>query len=159
MKKIILIALGSILLTGLSAYAAGSRTADGLSEGDQLAITAGVALACGADDDKLATYEMIASRILVNPTRSDKEENAVLTAYAQSKLRAYQEQKKAPEMSCQEVLNRFYKLPLFKSTVYRDGTLKLPDGKKIKPVRPVQPTAPKKIPAQTMDSKKTPVKK
>ncbi len=155
MKKIILFGLGGMLLAGLPALAAGPRTAVGLSEGEQLAITAGVAHACGADEDKLSTYEMIASRILVNPTRSAKEETAVLTEYARRKLRAYQEQKAAPEINCREVLSRFYKMPLFRSTVYRDGTVKLPDGSKIKPVRPV-PTLPnKKPPQKPMKSKKT----
>ncbi len=154
MKKIILIALGTVLLTSSSVFAAGARTAEGLSESEQLAITAGLAYACGADADKLATYEMIASRILVNPTRSEKEEKAVLTSYAQRKLRASQEQKIAPEINCREVLNRFYKLPLFRSTVYRDGTLKLPDGTKIKPVRPITPVSQERQPQKPSQKQK-----
>lgn len=156
MKKITFFFLSSAL-TGILTMASfsvafaqeGARTASGLSDSDKLAITAGAAQACNADADKLDTYEMIASRILVNPTRSEKEENAVLTAYAQKKFQTYQEQKGAPEISCSEVLARFYKLPLFRSTVYRDGTLKLPDGKIIKPVRPLKP-APKAKPKQPM---------
>ncbi len=138
MKKIILAGLTGILLVTSSAMASGPRTANGLDDVDKLAITAGAAQACGADEDKLDTYEMIASRILVNPTRSPAEETAVLKAYAQRKLRTLQEQKSAPELNCREVLSRFYKMPLFKSTVYRNGTLVLPDGTKIKPVRPIQ---------------------
>lgn len=150
MKKIILSCLCGTLLCTLPVLAEeGARTTKGLSDIDKLAITAGAAQACNADSDKLDTYEMIASRILVNPTRSEQEESAILTAYARKKLQTYQEQKSAPEINCSEVLARFYKLPLFRSTVYRNGTLKLPDGTVIKPVRPVQPS-PKPRPKQPM---------
>lgn len=149
MKKIIFLGLVSTLLFTSHICEASSRTAKGLSEIDKLAITAGAAQACGADRDKMTTYEMIVSRILVNPTRSTQAEQAVLTAYARKKLQTYQEQKSSPEIDCYEVLDRFNSMPLFRSTVYRDGTLKLPDGKIIKPVRPVQPT-PQPRPKQLM---------
>ena len=150
MKKIILSCLwGTLLLTLPSLAEEGSRTMKGLSDIDKLAITAGAAQACNADSDRMDTYEMIVSRILVNPTRSEKEESAVLTAYAQRKLQTYQEQKASPEINCSEVLARFYKLPLFRSTVYRDGTLKLPDGTIMKPVRPLKAN-PKAQPKQPM---------
>ncbi|MBQ9089622.1 MAG: hypothetical protein IJY58_01055 [Alphaproteobacteria bacterium] len=138
MKKIILYGILSLILFNSTICVAGSRTAKGLSEIDKLAITAGAAQACNADRDKMTTYEMIVSRILVNPTRSEQAEQAVLTAYARKKLQTYQEQKSSPEIDCHEVLERFNNMPLFRSTVYRDGTLKLPDGKIIKPVRPVK---------------------
>lgn len=114
-----------------------SRTGNGLTDAEKLAIMAGAAQACQADQDKLINYEVIVSRILVNPTTSEQEETAVLTAYARKKFQVFNEQKVAPEMDCNEVLRRFDNLEIFKSVVYQDGTVKLPDGKVIKPKRPV----------------------
>lgn len=137
-KNIGLLFCLTVFLIGQEVSAdASTRTARGISETEQLGITAGVALACHADEEQLKNYEMIASRIIVNPVSTEKEEREVLRLYAQAKLKAYEEQIKFPEIACREVLNRFYNQPIFKSVVYRDGTIKLPDGKIIKPQRPV----------------------
>ncbi len=117
---------------------ANSRTAKGVSVTEQLGISAGVALACQVDTDQLKNYEMIASRIIVNPLKTDKEEKEALNIYAKAKLKAFQEQKKKTLMRCGEVLKRFEKQDIFKSVVYRDGTIKMPNGKVIKPQRPIK---------------------
>ena len=137
MKKLSLLLATTLILTSTLTQAQ-SRTSKGLSDAEKLAITAGAAQACLVDSDKLKNYEVIVSRILANPTVSEKEETEVLTAYAQKKLQVYQEQKKAPEMDCLEVLRRFDNLPIFKSVVYKDGTIQLPDGRKIQPKRPIK---------------------
>lgn len=136
-KSILALFCGTVILLNAPIVLAESRTARGVSETDQLGITAGVALACQADAEQLKNYEMIASRILVNPTTSEKAEKEILTAYGRAKLKAYEAQKKTPELSCREVLTRFYNQPIFKSVVYRDGAIKLPDGKIIKPQRKI----------------------
>ena len=125
------------LLMPLEALA-NSRTAKGVSVTEQLGISAGVALACQVDTDQLKNYEMIASRIIVNPLKTDKEEKEALNIYAKAKLKAFQEQKKKSLMRCSEVLKRFEKQDIFKSVVYRDGTIKMPNGKVIKPQRPIK---------------------
>lgn len=137
MKKLSLLLATTLFFTSTVCLAQ-SRTSKGLSEAEKLAITAGAAQACLADSDKLKNYEVIVSRILVNPTVTEKEETEILTTYAQKKLQVYKEQKNAPEMDCLEVLRRFDNLPIFKSVVYKDGTIQLPDGRKIKPKRPVK---------------------
>ena len=85
MKKLSFLLATTLILTSTIADAQ-SRTSKGLTEVDKLAITAGAAQACLADSDKLKNYEVIVSRILANPTVSEKEETEVLTAYAQKKL-------------------------------------------------------------------------
>ena len=40
-------------------------------------------------------------------------------------------------MNCVEVLERFEEQDIFDSVVYRDGTIKLPNGKVLKPKRPL----------------------
>ena len=115
------------------------RTSQGLSELQQLGITAGVAGACGAGE-KLKTFELIANRIIVNPTATVEEEKKQLKEFAAYKFSAYQEQKQRPTLSCREVIERFDSLPIFKSVIYADGTIKLPDGRIIKPQRPLKQT-------------------
>ena len=113
------------------------RTSQGLSELQQLGITAGVAQACGVGE-KLKTFELIANRIIVNPTATAEEEKKQLKEFAAYKLAAYNEQKQQPALSCQEISRRFNNLPIFKSVIYADGTIKLPDGRVIKPTRPLK---------------------
>lgn len=114
-----------------------SRTMRGVSETEQLGISAGVALACKVDMEQLKNYEMIASRIIANPLKTDALEKEALRVYAQAKLKAYQEQKKQNLMNCSEVLDRFEEQEIFNSVIYKDGTIKMPNGKVIKPKRPL----------------------
>lgn len=114
------------------------RTAIGVPVIEQLGISAGVALACDVDEDQLKNYEMIASRIIVNPTKNKKEENKRLRQYAEAKLKAFKEQKERRLMNCRDVKKRFEKQDIFKSVVYRDGTVKMPDGTVIKPQQKVK---------------------
>ena len=139
MKKNIslLFCIGLVVLTPTSLLA-NSRTAKGVSLTEQLGISAGVAFACQVDADQLENYEMIASRIIVNPIKTDKEEKEALKIYAKAKLKAFKEQKQKSLMPCGEVLKRFEKQEIFKSVIYRDGTIKMPNGKVVKPQRPVK---------------------
>lgn len=123
----------------LSATAiADTRTAKGVSETEQFGISAGVALACGVDRDQLKNYEMIASRLISNPLKTDKAEKEALNVYAKAKLKAFKEQKQRQILACPEVLKRFEGQEIFKAIVYRDGTVKMPNGHVIKPERPIQ---------------------
>ena len=153
MKKLSILLATTLFFTSTVANAQ-SRTSKGLSDAEKMAITAGAAQACLADSDKLKNYEVIVSRILVNPTATEKEETEVLTAYAQKKLQVYREQKKAPEMDCQEVLRRFDNMEIFKSVVYKDGSIKLPDGRTIKPKRPIKQVSTDKKEEKTKEKAK-----
>lgn len=96
-------------------------------EADQLGTMAGLASACGAGE-KLDNYELIAARLIANKSDSEEQEKEGYRRYAAEKFRAMQEHKKSPKMTCGEILNRFQKMPLFKSVVYKDGSLKFYDG-------------------------------
>ena len=126
-----------VLLFNLVAHA-DVRTAKGVPETEQLGLSAGVALACGVDRDQLKNYEMIASRLIVNPLKTDVAEKEALNAYAKAKLKAFKEQKQRNLIPCADVLKRFENQEIFKAVVYRDGTVKMPNGKVIKPERPVK---------------------
>lgn len=143
-KKLIqLFCTGSLFFVAPIVHA-DSRTAKGVPVVEQLGITAGVALACNVDTEQLKNYEMIASRIIANPIKTEKEEKKALHQYAQAKLKAFKEQKQKSVMNCKDVTKRFEKQEIFKSVVYRDGTIKMPDGRVIKPARPIK-TGKKKI--------------
>lgn len=149
MKKVKASIFFMMLLTAFSVSAASDRTARGLSEAEQLGITAGTALACNAGA-KLDDFELIASRIIANKALTATAEEAGYREYATSKLRAYQEQKNTPQETCGEVLASFNHLPIFRSIVYADGSLKMYDGTFLKPQRPVTQ---KKGGKQTQSSK------
>ncbi len=136
MKKVRTSVFFVMLLTAFSVSAASDRTARGLSEAEQLGITAGTALACNAGA-KLDDFELIASRIIANKALTAEAEEAGYRDYAEAKLRAYQEQKNDPQETCGEVLASFNHLPIFRSIVYADGGLKMYDGTFLKPQRPV----------------------
>lgn len=103
-----------------------------LTETQKLGITAGTAYACGADQ-RLKNYELIVSYILKNKSKDANMAQRQVKEYAQAKFDAYRMQRAIPNLSCSEVLYSFYNLPLLKSVVYKNGTIKLPDGKLIKP--------------------------
>lgn len=128
MKKFCL--LGLICLMTTTAIA-GSRTINGINDNEQLGMMAGLALACNAGG-KLDDYELIASRILANTAQTDAEEKKAVKEYARAKFKAYQEQKNMPQATCGEVLDTFNHLPIFKSIVYANGTVKMPDGRILK---------------------------
>lgn len=120
-----------------------ARTARGLTESEQLGITAGAALACNVGA-QLDDFELIASRIMANKSVTAAEERQNYQTYAEAKLKAYKEQKENPQLSCGQVLDSFSRLPIFRSVVYADGSVKMYDGSMLYPRRPVaQPTAQK----------------
>ena len=134
MKKIIFLILLTMVLP---ARAEGDRTTEGLTEAEQLGITAGLALACNAGG-KLDDFELIASRLIANKAQTEQEEQKGYREFAESKFNAYTEQKNDPKESCGAILDSFNRLPLFRSVVFADGGLKMYDGTYLKPVRPVK---------------------
>ena len=107
-----------------------------LDEAAVLGTMAGLAEACGEKDKKMTDYELIASRLIANKANSDEEEIDGYHRYAEKKMTAMRKQKSSPQMSCNEVLRRFENMPIFKSVVYSDGSLKLSDGTFLKAKRP-----------------------
>ncbi len=154
MKKIIFVFFVAMGMAG--SVQAQQRTARGLTEAQQLGITAGLALACNAGA-KLDDFELIASRLIANKAPTEAVEKAGYREFAESKLKAYQEQKEKPQIPCSAVLEEFNNLPVFLSTVYADGSLKMNDGKMLRPKRPArlpQKSAVKQASAKTAPKRK-----
>ena len=132
-KSVFLICL---LLSG-SVLAAGERTTEGLTEAEDLGITAGLALACNAGG-KLDDFELIASRIIANKALTAEAEQKGYREFAEAKFGAYNEQRNDPKETCGAILDSFNRLPIFRSVVFADGGLKMYDGTYLKPLRPVK---------------------
>ena len=96
-------------------------------EAGQLGTMAGLAEACG-EKEKLESFELISARLIANKSNSEEQEMEGYRRYAAERIRAAKEHKRSPKMPCAEILNRFRKMPLFKSIVYKDGGLKFYDG-------------------------------
>ncbi len=147
MQKTIVSVLGILFLS--STVWAGSRTLNGINDNAQLGMMAGLALACNAGA-KLDDYELIASRLLANTAQTNAEQRQAERQYAEAKFKAYKEHKASPQASCGEILETFNALPIFRSVVYADGSIKTPDGKILK-TRPEE----KKARVQAKKQKKT----
>lgn len=115
------------------------RTLNNLTEAQLLGITAGTALACNAGG-KLDDFELIANRYISNQAMSDADEKKGYKEYAEKKIQTYREQKNNPQLTCGEVLDSFNQLPIFKTIVYADGSIKTPEGKIIKVRKPIAKT-------------------
>jgi len=105
-----------------------------MSDAEQLGMMAGFASACGATS-KLDDFELIASRLIANTASTEQAEKKQIRVYMQTKFEAMQRQQKEAPVPCSEILESFNKLPLFNAIVYRDGSVKLPDGTWSKPLR------------------------
>lgn len=151
MKKILFVMMLSCVISSVAL--ANSRTLNGINENEQLGMMAGLALACNAGG-KLDDYELIASRLLANTAQTDLEEKKAVRQYAEAKFRAYKEQKETPQAGCGEILESFSNLPIFKSVVYADGTIKTPDGKVLKPRPGAKKPVSKKKPIAASQPKK-----
>lgn len=134
-KSLFVLVAACLFSVPLSAQQA-ARTARGLTEAQQLGITAGLALACNAGG-KLDDFELIASRIIANQAPTAATEQDGYRSFAEWKLRAFKEQKEAPQLTCGQVLDDFNALPIFNAIVYADGSVKMPDGKMLRPKRPI----------------------
>ncbi len=145
-----------LILTCLSvSVAAQERSANSMSDAAWLGVTSGSALACNAGS-KLDDFELIAARYIANTAQTEAEERKGYRDFATYKFRAYQEQRKSPQMTCAEILDSFEHLPIFKTIVYADGSLKTPEGKMLKAKRPVKKTT---TASKTKTTKKTTKKK
>lgn len=91
----------------------------------------GEGLACGAS--RYPTYELIARSYLVSAATSDAEQAKGMFEYNSAKARAYMNKRRDGFLGCDEINVRFDNQKIFNSKLYKNGTLKLPDGKIIKP--------------------------
>ncbi|MBR5599337.1 MAG: hypothetical protein IKW39_04775 [Alphaproteobacteria bacterium] len=132
MKSIRILTLILPLLSG-KALANNSYIEDVKSFG----YVAGEGLACGAE--RYPTYELIARTFLVSSAKSDEEQAKGMFEYNSAKAEAYMSKKQDGLFGCNEINQRFNNQNIFNSKLYKNGKLKLPDGKVIIPRQKYNP--------------------
>lgn len=126
MKKfVVLFMLAFALANGSSAQA------QYLEDLEALGYVSGEGLACGAKRYK--AYELISRAFLVSSAKSDAEQKEGMYKYNEAKAEGYLSKRNSGLLGCDEVRRRFDRQKIFNTKVYRNGTLKMPDGKIIKP--------------------------
>ena len=125
-----------LLCLGMSVPVCHAQTERVYTEAEQMGTMAGLAYACGAKQ-KLKDFELIAAHILADKSATSDEAEKKLREFNTMKYRYMKKQKDAPRMSCKEILEHFDNMPIFQSTVYADGTVKMFDGTVLKPQYPV----------------------
>ena len=128
MKKFFLLFFTLTLIT-LKANAA--KEPSYLEEVQALGYLAGEGLAC--DASKYDTYEMIARAFLISKARSDAEQKKGMEVFNEAKANAFILKMKDGLDRCEDIVRDFDNQKIFKTVIYGDGTLKMPDGKIIKP--------------------------
>lgn len=112
-------------------YANNSFASDYIEDMKNLGYVSGEGLACGAQ--KYPSYETIARAYLISSAKSDKEQADGMYTYNAAKVRGYMRKKNSGLVGCEEVNIRFNNQKILQSKLYKNGTIKLPDGKIIKP--------------------------
>ena len=105
--------------------------ADYLADVKNFGYISGTGIACNVDRYK--SYEMIARAYLVSAARSDEEQAKGMYEYNTAKAEAFLYKLKDGLWDCAEVNRRFSQQKIFRTKVYKNGTLKMPDGKIIRP--------------------------
>jgi len=96
-----------------------------------LGYVSGEGLACGAT--KYPAYETIARAYMVSSAKTDQEQAQGMLKYNQAKAKAYMSKRESGLYDCASINKRFSEQKILKSKLYKNGTIKLPDGKIIKP--------------------------
>ena len=105
--------------------------ADYLEDVKNLGYISGEGVACNARH--YSAYETVARAFLISSAKSDEEQARGMYTYNEAKARAYMRISRSGYFNCDEINERFDKQEIFKTKLYKNGTLKMPDGKVIKP--------------------------
>lgn len=105
-----------------------------LEEAKSLGIIAGQGLACEAS--QYQTFELLARAIILTKSPSDIQQNEALKIYTEEKADVYVAKQLDNFADCQNIARRFDSQDIFKTTLYADGTLKMPNGQIITPRKP-----------------------
>lgn len=105
--------------------------ADYLEDVKNMGYVSGEGIACGAKGYK--SYETIARAYLVSAAESDEEQAAGMNAYNEAKARSYLAKRHDGLYDCAEINTRFNQQKIFTAKLYKNGKLKMPDGKIIIP--------------------------
>ncbi|MBR5154129.1 MAG: hypothetical protein IKW58_00200 [Alphaproteobacteria bacterium] len=127
-----------ILVLSLVLFATNTKaTASYIEDVRSLGYVAGEGLACGAK--RYPAYELISRAFLVSSASSDEEQYEGMYEYNSAKAEAYISKRQDGLLGCSNINKRFNSQKIFNSKLYKNGTIKLPDGKIIKPRQKYNP--------------------
>ncbi len=127
MKKILFYAF-LLVLPVLNANAAEPTY---IEEVRSLGYVSGQGLACKAS--KYDTFELLARAILISKAQSDDMQEQGMRAFNEAKAEAFISKIKDNMADCYQISQAFDNQQIFKAVLYGDGTIKMPDGKIVKP--------------------------
>ena len=92
---------------------------------------AGAVMACGAQRT-LYQFEEILSRYFSNTSPNAEVEKSLIKDYARAKAATFSLYKSRKD-DCARTIRNFSQMPILRSELYSDGSLRLPDGKFLYP--------------------------
>lgn len=134
MKKLFFFAL----LFAFQSFCVSAAEPTYIEEVRSLGVVAGQGLACQAS--KYDTFELLARAILVSKAQSDDMQEQGMRAFNEGKAEAFISKIRDNMSDCSQIANAFDNQQIFKAVLYGDGTIKMPDGKIIKPRQPYDAT-------------------
>ena len=111
---------------------------DYLEEARTLGIVAGQGLACGSA--KYDTFELLARAIILTKSPNTAMQSKGLKVFTEEKANIFVVKQLDNFAGCGEIVDRFDAQDIFKTTLYADGTLKMPDGQILTPREPYDAT-------------------
>ncbi|MFV0626801.1 MAG: hypothetical protein ACK5N8_05590 [Alphaproteobacteria bacterium] len=131
-----------LLLSFLTVFAGSEAQAQTavsyMDEVKALGAVAGQGLACGSS--KYDTFEMLARAIMITKAASNSVQEKAMYTYNEEKANAYMSKQFDGFYGCDDINSRFNSQEIFQATLYRDGTIKMPDGKIFTPRQPYDVT-------------------
>lgn len=109
-----------------------------MEEAKALGAVSGQGLACNST--KYDNFELLARAIILSKSPSEVMQEKALYTYNEAKVNAYFSKQMDGFFECSSINNSFDNQDIFKSTLYADGTIKMPDGSIITPRRPYDAT-------------------
>ena len=109
-----------------------------VDEVKSLGYVSGQGLACEAS--KYDTFEMLARAILITKAKSDTMQEEGMRAYNEAKVASFVAKIKDGFYQCPSIAVSFNNQKIFKTVLYGDGTIKMPDGKMFTPRTPYDAT-------------------
>jgi len=127
-----------VCVSSFFCFHAFAQTPTYIEEVQAFGYLAGQGLACRAS--KYDTFELIARTFLISKAASDSMQAEGMRAFNDAKAEAFLSKIKDNMSGCAQIAESFDNQKIFKSVIYGDGTLKMPDGKIIKPRKPYDAT-------------------
>lgn len=109
-----------------------------IEEAKALGMIAGQGLACEAS--KYQTFELLARAIILTKSPSAAQQSEGLKAYLEEKADVFVSKQLDNFADCRNIARRFDEQDIFKTTLYADGTIKMPDGQIFTPREPYDAT-------------------